>query len=421
MAYRRSGVLHPFSGGLARFPVISVSLADLLPSKNRSRQTGKPWARHALHLTFQGVECVGLHTAQVKALKDELNIDTVAPGLPMPEAVLDSEDVAITHARMAVQSPGDLPLLKQNVDQDIKYNSTTGIFVICLRTRVGSSVVQPLIERVARVERLVEFMSVLRKHKATLTCESASLAEIVFTYELPPSTLKDGEEAPGASEVRAGATEPVTYKSRVDFGTNGGRMAISFEAGNPHIRVLDSLNAVLNASLGLDGVANELFFTLPVLSALDTIERAWGMVSCEHGEVQVLVRSLDHYMVRYTVLDRRPGSPPKLYHKITISAKLRARDNEGWWLVNRSGDQERHAIDDILDPVWSGRGEGWRGLRTSAGAKGPGIHALLCVLDESLRQWAINGPSTDATAAQDGSGSAAEMVNDTRQTVVVLD
>jgi len=367
-------------------PSIYIRLSNLLPSGNKSSRTGKPWAKDTILLAFQGLETA---TPEDKAEAPEAVPPTPqlqapnTPVVPQPPAggsvlppIQEESTVMITEARMVVPVPAALSILKEKVDQEIAFHSQTGTFAFRLRSKVGEDVIPSLIERINRVEKLVDFVEVLHKHENSLKCESISLGKIVFTY--------------GSSSANAMDIDGVkTYRAIVDFGAADNSMTLVFDEGNPHLRIADNLTRVLNQNQGLDGVATLLPLTLPALRGLDAIEAAWSPLS-ETGEALIFVRAVEWYIIRYnlTTLSPDADSLPTI-RKVIFDIKLQQRRGEPWWYIRRinptPNDKEGDDIDAALKPLWNDSGDGWRGMRVSAVAQPHGAEGLLSKLDEVIR------------------------------------
>jgi mediator of RNA polymerase II transcription subunit 14 len=171
-------------------PSIYVRLSELLVSQGKSARTGKEWAKDVVRLTFQGLELLP---------QKPVEADAPLPDRQAPVALQrpTSQEVAvmITEARMIVPTSGEpnsLVNINEKVDKDIAFDPESGSFAFRLRSRVGESVIPDLIERLVRVERLVEFIQVLQKHEKALRCETdrmqwTSTSLRIFTRQ--PSTL----------------------------------------------------------------------------------------------------------------------------------------------------------------------------------------------------------------------------------------
>ena len=376
-------------------PSIFLKLSELLPSKNKLKRTGKPWARDIVKLTFQGLELS--RSAALSASPSQQMLPSSTPAPDIKEASREGQEghlITVTEARIVVPVPATLSLLKEKVDQDIAFHAQSGTFACRLRSKVGESVIPGLVERAIRIERLVEFVEVLHKHGKTLRCESISLGEIVLLY--------------GSSPAGSGgnATVPLEYKAVVDFGAVTGTMTVSFEKGNPHLLIADRLAKILNGTEGLAGVAQLLPFTLPALRALDAIEEAWSSLS-DKGEVFVYIRAVEWYRFSYslapTSTQASSASSPR---KVTFDLKLQQKKGEPWWYVRRVDHREKEGddIDALLKPVWNSSGEGYRGMRVNAVAQPNGAEELLHKLDGVLRAFAtgLKGVQTEGQVLAPG-------------------
>jgi mediator of RNA polymerase II transcription subunit 14 len=389
-----------------------MRLSELLPSKNRSPRTGKPWAKDSVKLTFQGLEPSSpeelvptihppdptessLAKAKVKAARPaNLPLSTpppvaspsvvppavVQPPVAQPSSVDGLKQfgpgegvVVITEARMSVPVPEALNILKERVDRDIAFDAKSGTFAFRLQSKVGETVIPAFVERAIRVERLVDFVEVLYKHEKVLKCEYISLGRIIFTYGNASVNAMDVDEMPKG------------YKAIVDFGATDSLMTLIFERGNPHLRIADNLTKVLNEKQGLDGVATLLPLTLPALRALDTLEGAWTPLAGK-CEAYVFVRAVEWYVIRYNI----PSSDQARPRKIMFEIRLQQRRGEAWWYIRRTDirDREGDDVDAALKPVWNSSGLGWRGMRVNAVAQPAGVEELLAQLDEVMRNFA---------------------------------
>ena len=377
-----------------KVPFILMRLSELLPSKNRSFRTKKPWARDSVKLMFQGLEpttseeiaatapfpapsptMTGKDNA--KATRSDSPSATV-PAVVQPDAPERSKTqfyvgegaVIVTEARMSVPVPQALTILKQRVDRDVAFDPKLGVFAFRLRSKVGESVIPAFIERAIRVERLVDFVEVLHKHEKTLKCEYVSLGRIIFTYGNARSGDVMNLEGPSG------------YKVIVDFGTTDSMMTLEFERGNPHLRIADYLAKVLNEKQGLDGVATLIPFTLPALRALDKIESTWASLSTK-GSAIVYVRAVEWYIIRYDIFSKYQSS----LRKVMFEIRLQQRQGSPWWYIKRADSRNREGddIDMELKSLWNSTGGGWKGMRVSAVAQPAGMEDLMGKLDDVIR------------------------------------
>lgn len=397
-----------------KLPCILMRLSELLPSKNKSPRTQKPWAKDSVKLTFQGLEfgspeelvptvhsleAASASLAKAKA-KSKIpanlplpNATTVASPVLVQPVVVQSPAVqppvadgpkqlgpgesvvVVTEARMSVPVPQALAILKARVDRDIAFDPRSGTFAFRLRSKVGESVIPAFVERAIRVERLVDFVEVLHKHDKILKCKYISLGRIIFTYGNAISA--DGMDVGGDAKG---------YKAIIDFGSTDTVMTLEFEKGNPHIRIADFLTKVLNEKQGLDGVATLLPLTLPALRAFDTLEGSWTPLG-GNEKVNVCVRAVEWYTIKYNI----PSSDPAKPRKIMLDIRLQQRKGEPWWYVRRTDirDREGDDVDAALKPVWNMMGLGWQGMRVNAVAQPAGMEELIGKLDEVMRNLAL--------------------------------
>jgi mediator of RNA polymerase II transcription subunit 14 len=391
-----------------RLPSIYVRLSELLPSKNKSSRTNKQWAKDIVKLTFQGLEPLPtkakklqeltpptpmpqLPNTSVRGTRTNTAVNAQMP-LPQGESAQSESAIIITEARMIVPVPAALSILKERVDKDIAFHAKSGAFAFRLLSRVGESVIPSLIERVVRVERLVDFVEVLHRHEKTLKCETVSLGKIVFSYG--NVSTADAMDVDGAA--------PRSYNAIVNLGGSKNTMTLVLERGNPHLRVLDHLTKVLNEGDGLDGVATLLSLTLPTLRALDTMEAAWAPLYAK-GELYIFVRAVEWYIVRYNLFPA-PSTPDststqfKWPKRIMFEVKMMQRRGEPWWYIRRTDvpDREGDEIDTALKSLWNSTGEGWQGMRVNAVAQPRGVEELLGKLDDILRNVTPSGARAEA-------------------------
>ncbi|KAL2065137.1 hypothetical protein VTL71DRAFT_4278 [Oculimacula yallundae] len=384
-------------------PSIYARFSELIPSRNRLPRTGKPWAKDILRISFHGVEMIQQDPhdvtnldspEQAQTLQTPMSSNQHPNNLPSKAITAGERTVLITEAHMLVPLPRALLNINEQVDKDIVFNARNGSFAIRLHSRVGESVIPMLIERLVRVERLVEFVQVLDRHEKTLTCEMVSLGRIVFTYRNSPIvTRPDATNTAVTSEI---------YRATIDFSAADNVMALVLERGNPHLRISDYLSKILNGSEGLDGIATFLPLTLPVLRGFDAIERAWDSDELgAAGDIFVNVRASDSYLIRYNLADLQPtATAHSMSRRVTFEVKLRQRKGMPWWYIRRTEYSSRSkgedALDESLRPLWKSSGPGWQGMNVSGVAQGVGAESLLVKIDEVVRDFALSGKSLDS-------------------------
>lgn len=358
-----------------KLPSIFIHIPELFQARARPAAQ-KTWAKDFLKLTFQGLEPVlALPSPEFQPTLDVSQ--TTSPRL-------EQKAVLVTVARMAVPIEA-LSVLNEQIDKDIAFQAKTGEIAFRLRSQVGESIIPALSDRLFQAERLISCTAVLRRYQEVIKCDTISLQEISFSYGMPP----------GAHTRMAISSEKPTslrYKAVVSLGLIEGKMKITLETGNPHLRVLDSLDKVLNyAKGGFDSVASLLPQTLYVLRAFETIEGVWGPLH-DKGEVFVFVRAFEWFSLRYVLKSSAPDTP-----SITIAfdIKLCYRKQKPWWIVRRTERNDKgnkgealsdDGIDARLKSVWDSLGDDdWKGMRISAVGRDCGMETCLEKVDEVMR------------------------------------
>lgn len=357
-----------------KLPSIYIHIPELFKARSKS-SAQKTWVKDFLQLTFQGLEPL-----------------PASPSLPSPPPVDDAQVIApkpeqnavlVMVARMAVPVPA-LSVLNEKIDKDIAFQAKTGEIAFRLRSQVGESIIPALTERLFQVERLISCTAVLRKHEKVIKCDRISLEEIEFSYGMPPV-------AQAGLAMNVNGTNS-SYKAVVSLGLIEGKMKLTLEKGNPHIRVLDALDKVLNiVKGGFDAVAALLPQTLYALRAFETIEDAWGSLQ-DKGEVFVFVRAFEWFNLRYVLNSSTPNTPPRT---VSFEIKMCHRKQKPWWLIRRIEKTDKggkgealpdDGIDARLRSVWDSPGDDdWKGMRTSAVGRNRGIETCLENVDAVIR------------------------------------
>jgi mediator of RNA polymerase II transcription subunit 14 len=359
-----------------KLPSIYIRLSELFQAKVKP-MTQRAWAQDVLKLTFQGLEPISPPVLTLPSVEAQPPVDGSQAIVPR----LEQKAVLVTEARMLVPIPA-LSVLNEKIDKDIAFHAKSGAFAFRLRSQVGESIIPALSERLFQVERLISCTAILRKHEKVIKCDTISLQEVVFSYGMPPVA-----QAGFAMDVDE--TMPLSYKAVVSLGLVESKMKLTLEIGNPHIRVLDALDKVLNAAKGgFDTVATLLPQTLYPLRAFDTIEGAWDPLY-DKGEVFVFVRAFEWFSLRYLLNSSTPNTPPR---KVSFDIKMSHRKGEPWWLIRRTDKGEKREalpddeIDARLQSVWDSSGDDdWKGMRTSAVGRNRGIETCLEKVDEVMR------------------------------------
>src|SRR5208282_568814 len=174
------------------------------------------WARDALKMTFQGLEYPPNTSSSVQRQSASQPPETPTSKFagPRRESVIreleDVEENAVVVAEgfLVKPMPASLELVKQRVDKDVAFHPKSGGFAFRLHAKIGESVIGPLIERLQRVEQLVDFVEVVKKHENTLYCETVSLGQVIFSY---------GNSEPSHSDAMVVDTQSSKHRATIDF------------------------------------------------------------------------------------------------------------------------------------------------------------------------------------------------------------
>ncbi|ESZ95556.1 hypothetical protein SBOR_4036 [Sclerotinia borealis F-4128] len=358
-----------------KLPSIWIHISELLQARAKP-SAPKTWAKDFLKLTFQGLEPF----FALPSLPSQALVDGSQPIRPE----LEQKAVIVTVARMTVPIPA-LSVLNEKIDEDIVFQAKTGEIAFRLRSQVGESIIPALSDRLFQVERLISCTAVLRKHEKAIKCDTITLQEIAFSYGMPP--VSEAGLAMGA-----GKTAPLLYKAVVSFGLVEDKMKLTLETGNPHIRVLDALDKILNiAKGGFDAVATLLPQTLYPLRAFETIEDAWASLH-NKGEVFVFVRAFEWFSLRYVLKPSTSNMPSRT---VSFDIKMCHRKHKPWWLIRRTEKTDKGGkgevlpddeIDARLRSIWDFPGDDdWKGMRTSAVGCDRGVETCLEKVDLVMR------------------------------------
>ncbi|ROV97617.1 hypothetical protein VSDG_04624 [Cytospora chrysosperma] len=363
---------NPYLSSRLKIPGLYVRLAAILPPQSNERKLKQPrgsWAEEFVQIVFRGVRG--------------------AAG-PSNKRLVVAADVKIV-----VNDRSKFALIRGNVDHDVVYQPRTGQFRLQLRTEIGKSFIESLATRLKAIDRLVEFVAAMSSRANTVKCESVTLRKVVFTY--------------GTPEHAAAGPQQDQPRWRVVLDLAGSeRVKITLEKGNPHIRVQDMLERLVNSPVGFEQLPYWLQMTLPLHRGLDSIEDSWAETSASYqGEIQILPRALDWLNVHFEL----PAPPNKPSRTIRLSFRLKSRRGQLWWNMERCPGpegpprKENDAFDAALQPVFGGRGDGWQGHGKSAVAHphGGGIEGLLARVSGVVKAMATGAtPPAPAPAGSQG-------------------
>ncbi|KAI4180858.1 MAG: hypothetical protein L6R41_006977 [Letrouitia leprolyta] len=239
-------------------------------------------------------------------------------------------------------------MLESVTGESVKFHPKSGAFAFCVTTPVGQSTIPAVLDRLARVQRILDYITTLQAFK--LEGQNLSLDHLEFTY----------------------AAESENCRVNISF-TSCITPQFSLNVGNPHLRIQDQLNTLFRQTNGLDRIIRFLQLSLPLMRAFAAIETAHTT-----DTVTVLPRSADWYQVRYQ-------DPPGRF-----DLRLRRRRENLMWFVQplnlERGEKQDERIHDQLGSVIKGRGKGWVGVNPGIAATLGGIEVLVKRIDDIFLQ-----------------------------------
>ena len=347
---------------------IERSAAGLISQFTDSRQLSVQGFPHRLvrtmpHKSHPGLPTLYVHFPEQRAQKFQ---KTAKPAtVPWSSQTVRVSFMSIDAAKslanhLVVAQAGSAFLRHQSMDsmlgECIKFHPKSGAFAFRLSTPVGQSTIPAILDRLARMQRLIDYMNTL--HALRLNAQRLSLDHLEFTY----------------------ATEPQACRAKVSFaGEECPQLAL--DHGNPHLRIQDHLTILFRKANGLNQVILYLQLTLPLMCAFAAIEAAHI-----DNKATILPRSVDWYHIRYR-------NPPARF-----DLRLRKRrDNLMWFLQQLSletNEKQDRRVQEQLDSIAKGRGKGWIGVSPGIAATLDGVQALLKTIDDILQH---SPPATSAS------------------------
>lgn len=238
--------------------------------------------------------------------------------------------------------------LESVIGDSVKFHPNSGAFAFCVTTKVGQSTIPAVLDRLARVQRIMDYTSTLQAFR--LKGQNLSLDHLEFTY----------------------AAESENCRVNISF-TSYLPPRFSLNLGNPHLRIQDQLNTLFRQTNGLDRIIRFLRLSLPLMRAFVAIEAAHTT-----DTVIILPRSADWYQVRYQ-------DPPGRF-----DLRLRRRREKLMWFVQQvsseKGEKQDKRIHDQLNSIIKGRGKGWLGVNPGIAATLKGVEVLLKRIDDIFLQ-----------------------------------
>jgi mediator of RNA polymerase II transcription subunit 14 len=321
VALAHKGVLHKLQPSKVANPKLTIP--DLYI--RFSSLTKEHWAVDVLKLSFQGLGADGLCKLVVLGRTKE------------PMTQLGSTNMSAA-------------------DNDVSFHPQSGSFAVRFTVAVGETIIEPLIEKLIRIERLIRLVAIIRRF--LLPCLTVSLGRITFRYSQESTSTAD-----------------VSFSGERE-------MKLHLPPNSPHLRIKRFLENELNTD-GLERVIIALKVTLPLLIAFDKIE---ALVQGQgDGVIFVLPRAIDWFRVEYrsigVVLDWRLKIRKSILHwfvQDAISGNLEAEGN----VKGSEGRRKAHELAGMWDGVAAGQ---WVPLKCGAAAElshvtslALWIHELLC-------------------------------------------
>lgn len=278
-----------------------------------------PWANEIVKLDYLGLDSSAFSAVRIASAR-------------MGRASMDSKDIT-----------GTIP--------SIAFHPKSGAFAFQLVTKVGESSIPALTQRLSALERLLDYISTIKKYK--LWFNMASLTHLGFTYAQNPSQL--------TANIQFPADAP---------------MHLSLSLPNPHSRILDHLS-VRFRSQGLVPVLAMFRVTMPLLDALESLEK-----SHKNGDINVLTRSDEWYQIRYSRPSLRGG----------FDVCLRQRNQQPKWLIPESSIKKAEIVGDedewarSVKSVTRGKGMAWRGMHGGIVVNLEAIHEVMTKLDTIFKR-----------------------------------
>ncbi|KAL8707515.1 MAG: hypothetical protein Q9220_007457 [cf. Caloplaca sp. 1 TL-2023] len=311
--------------------------------------TTVPWASQVLRLSFMGIDNTRLYARHL---------------------------VVARPSSTALQ----FSLLESMKGDSITFKPTANAFAFRLSQPVGQSTVPAILDRLARLQSLMDCVTTLRTLQ--LKSHDLSLGHLGFTY----------------------AIEPQEFRAKISF-TGDEPLRLSLSPGNPHLRIQDNLAQLLLIPNSFGNVVRFLGLTLPLMRALATIE-----ARNVHERVTILPRSAEWYNIRY----HRPLK--------RFDIRLRRRRDSFMWFVRETslpggGDEPNQRIEDELSRMVDGRGQGWIGCKPGMAATPTGVEHLLDQIDQLFHRVSRVEPSGN-DESNDDKGHQRKAEDDL---VVVLD
>ena len=361
-----------------KFPAVFMRLSDIL-GKSHSPASKKTtdWAIDLVQIMFKSFQTAPPRSAlESSGAQSTGNED-------------EQQLSALVDARFKVANPERFSLLKGNVERDVSFNPRLGVFALRIQTEVGTSILDTLTHRLRAIERLVDSIDAISRSDRDIRCEDITLNQVTFTYSDQPR--KDNTDEPRQDVQR--------WEACLVLGED--KVKLVLEESNPHMRVIDIIDNLINSELRVQKLPFFLSSTLPIMRALQSIEQAWAPITKKHtGIVEIFSEHLDWYNIRYTL----PGPGKGVQRQLFLQLRLRPRRGTVIWHLSRVNPSPANQPDDVfkkaLSRVWNVEGQGWHNLVHSAAVDtDASVETLLKAVDDVIRPLAMQSPSMARQAA----------------------
>lgn len=384
--HRASDAMSSFHPGRIGIPAIDIELSALFPTMVQEVKESPRLHIHGFDALDEQVENVmgrpipasSSLSSKTPWAKDLITISFKGVHPPPPRQTEDdSEDalsrrlVCVFEAVITARQGRSLGDLKGKVDRDVSYNPNKRQFTLRLRHPVAESTIPILKSKLLAVDRFVSFLEAFDESKGTITSESATLNQVSCIYR---ETAVEDAQIP---------------QHHLVLDLSNDKIHVKLDQSNPHLRVIDLVQRLVNFPGGIRALMSWLPSSLPALAAIASMEEKWEPIQDQsHGEVMFTFKTLDWIGIRYTL----GAAGNKNNRHLSLECTIRLRRGEPWWHIWRAPGSTDDVFTPVLKSIWNGQGEGWQGLRVGAAGRATGgVHVLLAAVDEAVRGM-IAGP-----------------------------
>ncbi|KAI5463043.1 mediator complex subunit MED14-domain-containing protein [Mariannaea sp. PMI_226] len=300
-----------------------------------------------------------------------------------PDGASATSLMCTSDAIIRVRKPAKFSSLKAVVDDDVHYNPRKGEFRLRIRHAIGEPILPTLKSRVKAVDRFVNFLESMDKAKGTIQSDRVSLREVAFSYT---------DSSQDRSEDQSQPQDQQRWSVVLDLSKDN--IDVKLQEGNPHLRVADLMQGLVNTEGGIEALMVWLPASLPALDAIQRIEASWANIQTqEQGHVEFSMKTIDWMSIRYTLAGSSDGTQPT--RQLVLEVRIKVRRGEPWWHMWRSPSGSSNSLMEdeftpLLKTLWEAKGGDWHGLGTSAAARPvKGVVKMLTAMDDAIRSLAL--------------------------------